>query len=410
MKNKVVYILLDAFRSDYINEKSTPFLFNCSQKGIYYKEVVPSLSFCERTEIFTGQKPNESGFFTAIGYNPESSEFKKIRFLLVFFHYVEVSLFSWNKKVNYLFRSIFNKTLRLFGFKLSCYNIPLNLLRYFSLTEDAFSFFDEKAFDGRNNIFKYCSRNNIKVFYDSFTALNFHINLDDDGRLNKVLLNAGKNYDLYMIYISAADANGHKYGPDSDRIKYENSLLDSKLQNFFKDFCKVEPNTKLIVNGDHGMRTVSNVFNIKKTIETSFRNSNLKLKTDYLFFIDSTILRIWFFNQTAKDYIEDKLLTNIDLLSYGTYFDEKYANKFNIPYGDRRYGDFLWVANKGVLLFPDFFHKVEPQKGMHGYAPGSFNESGMCIEYHEDIKHKNVKNIELTEVYNILINSIKKIK
>ena len=78
MKEKVVYLLLDAFRCDYIDEKSTPFLYNCSQKGIFYKQVIPSLSFCERTEIFTGKKPNESGFFTAIGYEPASSQYKKL--------------------------------------------------------------------------------------------------------------------------------------------------------------------------------------------------------------------------------------------------------------------------------------------------------------------------------------------
>lgn len=53
-ENKVVFVLIDALRSDYINEEDSPFLFNFSRQNRYYKNVTQSRSFCERAEIFTG--------------------------------------------------------------------------------------------------------------------------------------------------------------------------------------------------------------------------------------------------------------------------------------------------------------------------------------------------------------------
>ena len=59
---KFIFILLDAFRSDYINSNNTPFLNSLKEKSIYYKQVNPSIGFCERSEIFTGKKSLELGF------------------------------------------------------------------------------------------------------------------------------------------------------------------------------------------------------------------------------------------------------------------------------------------------------------------------------------------------------------
>ena len=51
MSTKVILVLLDACRGDYINSDDTPFLARLSEEGRYYKYLVPSFGFCERTEI-----------------------------------------------------------------------------------------------------------------------------------------------------------------------------------------------------------------------------------------------------------------------------------------------------------------------------------------------------------------------
>ena len=68
MKKKVILILLDACRGDYINKKNTPFISSLSKQGTYYKYLKPEFGFCERTEILVGKKPLESGYFTAFDH------------------------------------------------------------------------------------------------------------------------------------------------------------------------------------------------------------------------------------------------------------------------------------------------------------------------------------------------------
>jgi hypothetical protein len=100
--------------------------------------------------------------------------------------------FGWllskkNKKLNKIFRIVLAKILRKLKFGLSCYNIPLRLLEYFSLTEDKYSFFDEKSFNGKESLFSLCKKKGINIYYNSFTALNFTSHGTDVDRLRMVV-------------------------------------------------------------------------------------------------------------------------------------------------------------------------------------------------------------------------------
>ena len=85
-----VLILVDAFRWDYINKTNTPFLYNLSKKNIYGKRIKPGVGFCERTEIFTGMRPIQSKNFTALGYDPEKSFYRKYRIILKALSYITI--------------------------------------------------------------------------------------------------------------------------------------------------------------------------------------------------------------------------------------------------------------------------------------------------------------------------------
>lgn len=402
--NKIVYILLDAFRADYIDEYNTPFLYKCSQNGTYYKEVLPNLSYCERTEIFTGLKPSESGMFTAIGFNPEQSPYKNYKYIFLVLDFFEKLIFSKNRKLNRIFRFILSKTLSRLNFQLSCYNIPLSILNYFSLTEDKYSFFSDKSFNGNESIFTISKKKGINIFYDSFTALNFKSNGTDADRLRLAVENSTDNFGLYFIYIAAPDFFGHKLGPNSYKLSNELKQLDQQLEVFKTDFLIKWPNSSFIFHGDHGMREVDSHFNIIESINQIAQKYNLRFNKDFIYFVDSTMFRIWFLNDSCLKVLSDDLV-NSDLLNcYGQFVTKEFANKFNIPFGDRKYGDLLWVANKGVLLFPDFFHNDSPKKGMHGYTPGDKSEHGMCIEVGNAVPKKNIKKIELNKIFQILKN------
>ena len=130
---KLVLILLDACRHDYIDKDQTPFLYNLASKNKYYQKIIPSYGYCERTEIFTGKKSLNLGLFTSLGYDPKNSPYKNY-FLLYFLDKIE-KFFKLNIISKLIRRFIWliykNRDFTYFPAK-----IPLNLLKFFALTED----------------------------------------------------------------------------------------------------------------------------------------------------------------------------------------------------------------------------------------------------------------------------------
>jgi len=74
----VVFIVCDAIRWDYLTEDDSPFLLNLAENGTYAEKVKPSLGFCERTEMFSGTRPEDSGYFTAFTLDGEKSDFRNL--------------------------------------------------------------------------------------------------------------------------------------------------------------------------------------------------------------------------------------------------------------------------------------------------------------------------------------------
>ena len=133
---------------------------------------------------------------------------------------------------------------------------------------------------------------------------------------------------------------------------------------------------------------------------------NLKIGKDFIFFLDSTLLRIWFFTEKAKSKFNAAILTCPELLEKGVFINEDIAEKHSIPMNDRKYGDLAWWANEGTLVFPDFFHNNTPYKGMHGYAPITDSTYGTCFITGENIKPSYEEEIKLNNVFDLLVEML----
>ena len=404
----ITLFVLDAMRHDYINEINTPFLYECSKKGRYYNRVIPSFGFCERTEIFTGLKPIESGFFTAIGYDPKHSPFKN-RTIPASYEKIEkiIPHFSIDGILPYeslhaLFRRVINYKLNVGTNRMSIYNIPFSLLKYWALTEDRIDHRDPKAFE-TPSIFSLLSDKKKSFFYDSFTALNIPSNGSDRDRMHLALENMKKNDKyFYLIYISAPDLYGHKYGPNSIELKKELRKLDNDLREYTCNVMKYDSDSNFIFLGDHGMATVKVYFDAEREILKIAKNNCLKLKKDFIYFLDSTLVRLWYFSDKAKSIFSNSLIISDDFNEFGNFIDKDLSERECIPWGDRRYGDIIWWANTGVLVYPDFFHRIEKYKGMHGYNPLLSQNQGTCIVYGKSIQSNYVETIPLTDIFEIL--------
>ena len=126
---KVVLVVMDAFRSDYLTENNTPFLYSIAKSGTHFKEVSQSRSFCERSEMFTGLSPIESGYFTAIGFDPKDSPYRNIPFLNVLYQFEKIIP---KNRLYRVYKRYLNAYLKRKANGMSSYSIPLNILKYFA--------------------------------------------------------------------------------------------------------------------------------------------------------------------------------------------------------------------------------------------------------------------------------------
>lgn len=406
-------ILMDAFRHDYLKEEVTPFLCSCAQQGEYYQRVVQSLGFCERAEILSGLKPDSTGFFTAIGYDPQNSPYRSIRGLRILDVVEKIGLIGLRCLGSYFaskcYRRLRGYANRYFwrkGISMSTFMIPPAFLKYFSLTEDGVDIRKPEAFP-EPSIFTLLEKAGKDYFYDSFTALNIRTSFSDQGRLNRVCQVVKEiESDLFLIYISIPDAVGHRFGPDSNELKESLRNMDQMLKNFVNEVEKQTSGNRYIFLGDHGMLAVKATINIEAELLACLGSKGLKPKVDFLYFLDSTMLRVWFLKENVQWPINELLMTSKLLKSNGIFINGSEAKRFHIPWKDRRYGDLLWLANPGVQIFPDFFHRVYPSKGMHGYDPEIPESQGMCIYYGSGILPNVIPSIHLTDIYDILKRSL----
>ena len=396
VRKKTVFLLIDAMRTDYLTQEDSPFLFNLAQENLYYKEVAQHRSYCERAEVFSGMSPRESGYFTALGYSPESSPYKKYFKLFDF-----LGSFDHIFRPKRLYRVFRNKLIStITRVKMRSYSIPLGFLPYFNLTEDEYDFRDPRAFNGKPNLFSYCEELGIKYFYESFTALNFSVSTNDEDRLKLIEDNFSDDIDFYLGYIGVLDSIAHRYGPDSIERKKALRQLDNRLRDFFKEILLRDSNTQFVLLGDHGMSQVTLRVDLERELTIIARSLKLKPGRDYIYFLDSTICRIWYKSEQAKYSLQDAIQNSTVFKTYGEFINTESALAKNIPFPDERYGDTLWMGNNGVLIFPDFFHVSKPYYGMHGYDIVDSSTLGLCIV--TNASKSKVNRIKLTDVYEVL--------
>jgi len=100
----------------------------------------------------------------------------------------------------------------------------------------------------------------------------------------------------------------------------------------------------------------------------------------------------------GKDFLENVVQSPI-LHAKGQFIDEKIAKEHMIPFPDRRYGDVIWWANPGVLLFPDYFHDTHTHnKGMHGYDPNCEDMKGFFLAFGPGISPMLLEQVNLIDV------------
>ena len=390
--NKKIIILIDAFRWDYISKVYTPFLYSLSNNSYYIKQIIPAPGFCERTELFTGSGPFESKMFLAYTFKSKISKSLYLN-ILQFFDSLKLSSFkffligkeiSFRKIIRVLASKILNRNFQL---------IPFDFIDFFELSEDKYSM-DDIRFP-LENLIRDLNRLGIKYSMKTFTGLNYESSTDNERiELFKKEIN-DKSIGYHFLYLGEIDFLGHKHGPIQLKRSEELSNFDKKIKGIITSIKSISKNIEIQLIGDHGMSEIQSTYDIESEITSFFKLHKLKRVKDYIYFLDSNYLRVWFLNDLKtnklmfKEYFKNK--------KDGSFLSDQDLKSLNS--GTRKYGDILWCANEGVLLFPNFFNYTK-LKGMHGYFKSLSNsDCGFYIKVTDDIENTKIKQSSLSQIF-----------
>jgi len=403
MENKktVVYVILDAFRWDYIDEKNTPFLFELTKKSVYAKKLKSSTGFTQRTAMFTGIAPSESDVFTVFYRDPDNSPFK-------FLHKKSAKLVKLVEKMTRLPHHFFCKLNKLVrdsliqsnGFRRCRFpivaNIPLNILPQLSLSEDQ-----------ERGLWYPGSLGKIETLFDVLYKEDKNVSylmypIEFCGTTEKVMEGARRYVDdqddLYLFQFNDSDDLVHFCGVNTQRRRDICRDVDSGLKQLVDLFESKFDDVSLVIIGDHGMSDVHKSLDVERDIKSIAKKNKLCLGKDFLYFLDSTMLRIWWLNNKAKEAFTS--LYNKPLYKEnGEWVNDELAEKYSIPGPGAKYGDMIWWVNQGVMIEPCFFHPTKnPVKAMHGYKSDYEDMKGFALCRVEGVSPKQIEECTLYDI------------
>jgi hypothetical protein len=328
MKNKL-FVFIDGLQYEkgisklsFLNEENS-------------NRITPGIGFSNNIypEMLCGKNPDEMGYF-----NEWSPHFKKNKKLSFVFRFLD--MFRGNLYINAGIRKIILKKF----FKIDYANIPFKYCHYFK-PQGSHQFRD---LPGDSLLNEY----GFKI-YDAFeTGLKRRIR---DFSIIDKLSNDLKDGDNYFLSLLDLDHSCHVFGSNSVEVDNHLAMIDSKLTILFDDFMKLDAENEIYLFSDHGMVDVHK--DVFFDIESHIGNMH---EDEYFYFVDSTYVRIWVFNNEK----EDKILNYLNSRDYGGIVSSSEREKFGLTNKD--FGDLIFRANEGIMLAPNFYGG-RSVKAMHGY-------------------------------------------
>ena len=405
---KVLFILLDAFRHDYINAVDTPFLYAGTRRGIYARKLKSTTGFTQRTSIFTGTTGTESDMFTMFTFDSDGSPFRFLkhdrrtkRFVTSGQFLEKIPSVNGLKRVKRLLTEgyeqkertyrewIQNESKKYAAHAPPAY-IPLTLLPFIGVSEDNRPIHLPGGI-AEETIFDVFVKEQIEYKYLMFPAFNC-----EDEAVSQQFLSAKKSSAKIILgQFSDSDLLIHHCGPSSQRRRTITGEIDRRLREIAVEY---ENDVTWIIIGDHGMTDVTDEIDIAAQLTSLEDALGVVREGDYLVFLDSTMARFRWITQRGRDFLAK--IRQVPLFhDKGRFIDEAMAERYHIPVGDRRYGDLIWWANLGTLIFPDYFHdRYTHNKGMHGYDSDHDDMKGFFLAFGPNISMAAIEETHLIDV------------
>ena len=343
-------ILIDAFSKTYFSKKYTPFLYELSRDGVF-THVEPLFAFRGiETTIFTGFWPNIHNVWTEFCFANNHVGSRKDRLIRKTIEAVDLLPSDGSKaKLRYAIeRYIFqepSKTPNL---------IPAAAMSYFQPSQ-------------RKGITEPEAVGDIRTIFDVFRKEGVPFTFIEPWIWgdSRVLARARKlvehNHKLRFWYLkfNSLDHLGHKFGPAPSAFEEELNKLDMYTEEIVSFLQRKRPDLDVLVLADHGMSEVHETIDVLENLG----QLRSKMYKDYIAFVDSTMIRFWFFTKKTQQEICERL----QQIKGGHILTNSEKRLLKIPL-DQKYGETIYVLDEGYIFHPCFFHSKSIVNGMHGYA------------------------------------------
>ncbi len=393
----VVFVLLDAFRWDYVDPVDTPFLHGLAEAGVYVQKLKSSNGFGQRSTVFCGTHPDRTGNYTMFTLDPAQSPFRflarNVPLLGLAQRFIDTGWRGSGRVGAAIRRRFVDLPARRLASYVPSAFIPLDVLHLIGIGEDERPIHEPGSLPVES-LFDVLHRREREYAYLMYPA----VSCQDDRTFELVLHDLRRPRPLHLIQFSDADLFGHLAGPESMTRHRAAGELDRKLRALKRAFDAACEEVAWLIIGDHGMMQVCETVDVSAIVHGAATRRGWRHGKDYLLFLDSTLARLWALSSRAEKGLAD-LFDDPALGRTGVQVTDTLAAECRIPWRDRRHGDCIWWAHPGVLIHPDYFHPaLQVVKGMHGYDSRHEKMQGFAIAWRNGIQPKVLVQRSLVDI------------
>lgn len=299
--------------------------------------------------IMTGLPPSKTGHWNLFYYDPKNSPFRWMKFLRV------LPDFILDHRIPRRLITELGRRLLGMGPGFECCVSP-KLLPLFNWVERK-NIYGTDAITGAPSIFDQLRDEGVP-----FRVYSYHESSDTEilKKAESDLRNS--NASFFFVYLCEMDMFLHLHCHEPGEIDKKLKWYETSLQNLFSIAQSIDPNARLMLTSDHGMTPVRNHYDLLGKLE----ELNLRSPEDYLAVFDSTMARFWYFNDEARNAVNNAFRN----LPCGRWLTDDELKRAGVFFEDRRFGEQIYLLNPGWLLSrSDFNGAGWMPSGMHGYHP-----------------------------------------
>lgn len=307
--------------------------------------LIPELGYSsnQHVALFAGLLPRECGYLGDFHFFPR----KRFSFR---------QRLSHNHILNFLVRRVLGKL----GYNKA--NIPIGLGSVFENV-------------GNYPLASYRSLCELDSRYSRYEFFEIH-DLESIREVNRRLESSN---DIFLVF-NQVDHAGHIYGTADPRYK---AVVDSVWTCVTSILDGLGEGDQFAVISDHGMS------NQPKKLELDLeRVAGPQGDGKYLYFVDSSICKLWYFNDAIKEVVREYF----DQIQAGRLLDSDEREYWGV---DDSICDDLFVLDSAFYFEPQYFGYGLRTKtmGMHGSLPTSTDQHGVLITANE--AGESMRNVEV---------------